>query len=77
MQELLPYLFVRGVTGRASDSDLRLLEWLANRDVNRKVFGQPLATTLEYYGPDCLALLTMSDAPQPGGIGAAEPKRGG
>ncbi|MCI0704043.1 MAG: hypothetical protein L0241_23540 [Planctomycetia bacterium] len=64
MHELLPHLFIRAITGKTSDADLRLLAWLADPDVNRKVFGQPLSEVIGYYGPDFRALLTVAEQPK-------------
>ena len=58
MRELLPFLLLRGLTGTASEVDMRLLAWLANPDVNRKVFGQPLPDIIEYYGEEFYACRT-------------------
>jgi hypothetical protein len=50
MGELLPLLFCKGVTGRASPCDQKILDFLAlGPIVNRRVFGQPLPGVLVYY----------------------------
>jgi hypothetical protein len=61
MSELLAHLLARGVNGRASGADHRLLAWLADPEVNRRVFGLPLPATLRYYAQDIRALLTGLD----------------
>jgi hypothetical protein len=51
MSELLPLLICRGVTGRASECDQKILEFLAwGSIVNQRIFGQPLPGVLLYYG---------------------------
>jgi hypothetical protein len=64
MRELLPFLFLRGLTGTASEVDMRLLAWLANPDVNRKVFGQPIPDIMEYYGEEFYACRTGVEQPR-------------
>jgi hypothetical protein len=63
MKELMPFLLARGVVGSTNGDESRLLAWLADRDVNRKVFGQPLSGVLDYYLPDVFALLTIKSLP--------------
>jgi hypothetical protein len=65
MRELLPFLFLRGLAGTASEVDMRLLAWLANPDVNRKVFGQPLPDIMAYYGEEFYACLTGREPAKP------------
>jgi hypothetical protein len=64
--ELLPHLFARGVTGRSSGEDARLLAWLADPAVNIRVFGQPLPATLWYYQGEFWRLLTGREEGLPG-----------
>lgn len=58
---LLTHLLARGVTGRASSADLRTLAFLADSNVNRRVFGLPLPDTFGYYWREYLCLLTASE----------------
>jgi hypothetical protein len=53
---LLRHLFVRAVTGRATAADERVLDFLVNPLVNRRVFGQPLVGTIGYYYREYLVL---------------------
>jgi hypothetical protein len=61
MGELLPHLLARGINGRASGSDLRVLELLANPRVNVRVFGQPLPEVLSYYWREYVCLILASE----------------
>jgi hypothetical protein len=51
----------RGISGTASAAERRVLELLADPDVNRRVFGQPLAGTVGYYLADYLCLAQASE----------------
>jgi len=61
MQEVLPQLLARGVSGRAREPELRVLDFLACQRVNRRLFGQPLAGSVGYYLADYLGLVFASE----------------
>jgi hypothetical protein len=54
------HLMARGVSGTSSESESRVLEFLADPDVNRRVFGQPLPGTVAYYLADYLCITRAS-----------------
>ena len=68
MESLLRHLMARGISGTASAAEQRVLEFLADPDVNRRVFGQPLAGTVGFYLEDylCLTLASERFARKPG-----------
>jgi hypothetical protein len=58
---LLTHLLARAVRGRATDPDQRVLAYLADPSVNRRVFGLPLPTNFGYYGREYACLVTASE----------------
>ena len=66
MADLLPHLLARGLKGRASGTDERVQAWLADPDVSRRVFGQPLATSLGYYLADYWGFVAGRELPAAG-----------
>jgi hypothetical protein len=58
---LLWHLLARGIPGTASAAEDRVLEYLADPNVNRRVFGQPLAGTVGYYLEDYLCVTQASE----------------
>ncbi len=61
MAEILGRLIARGVSDTASPSELSVLEFLCDKDVNRRVFGQPLSGVLAYYPRDYLCVIQASE----------------
>jgi hypothetical protein len=61
VQRLLENLMAHGTTGTASVAELRALEFLADADANRRVFGQPLSATVGYYLAEYLCLAQASE----------------
>jgi hypothetical protein len=47
--------------GTASPAEARALDFLADADVNRRVFGQPLTGTVPYYLSDYLCLTRATE----------------
>lgn len=70
MSVLLTHLLARAARGQATGSDQRILAYLADPSVNRRVFGLPLPATSGYYWRELLCLVTASErfsAAPPGG----------
>jgi hypothetical protein len=63
MADVMAHLLARGVSGPPSGEDQRLLAWLGDQKVNRRVFGLPLPATLGYYREDFWPLLTVKNPP--------------
>lgn len=61
VDSLLWHLLARGITSAPSPAERRALEYLADPNVNRRVFGQPLAGTIGYYLEDYLCLVLASE----------------
>ena len=58
MSELVTHLIARGLSGRETPTEARLLAWLEDPGDNRRVFGQPLPETLWYYRGEFADLFT-------------------
>ncbi len=58
MPDLVTNLIARGASGRETPTDARLLAWLGDPSINRRVFGQPLPETLWYYRSEFIDLFT-------------------
>lgn len=61
MADLLGHLLARGMSGTASASELKVIEYLAEPNVNRRVFGQPLSGVLGYTLREYLCIVRASD----------------
>ncbi len=61
MDSLLAHLFKRGISGSDSSAEHRVLQFLADPQVNRRLFGQPISATLGYYLEDYLCIVGASE----------------